>query len=281
LFWNSLRSSATSAVYTFVSKKENQYPSAKIIKSPCHLLNYLFFCSYCLNSTQARMILFINDIPVRLLKADEVVDAGRVNFTIDASKESITQAKLIHHVWIKHATTDHFDELLGFLNSKIPTNLFSVIVSAVDYDAIKEYLRGKFKVVKAAGGLVRKKDKFLMIYRMKKWDLPKGKQERNEKSRQTAVREVEEECNISVRLSEKICTTWHTYTMNKSAMLKKTRWYVMDVVDDAKMKPQAQEDIEEVRWMNRKEVYHALEHSYKSISHVVEQYYEMKGVKSK
>ncbi len=227
------------------------------------------------------MILFINDIPVRLLKADEVVDASCVNFTIDAAKEPITQAKLIHHVWVKRATTDHFDELLGFLNSKTPTNLFSLLVSVTDYDGVKKYLRGKFKIVKAAGGLVRKKEKFLMIYRMKKWDLPKGKQERGEKSKQTAAREVEEECNVSVKLGKKICTTWHTYTMNKRAMLKKTRWYVMDVVDDARMKPQTQEDIEEVRWMNRKEVYHALEHSYKSIKYVMEQYYEGKSVNSK
>ncbi len=226
------------------------------------------------------MILFINDIPVRLLKAEEDADAGRVNYIIDASKEQLTQAKLIHHVWVKHVTTDHFDVLLGFLNSKIPTNLLSLVVSVTDYDAIKEYLRSKFKVVKAAGGLVRKKDKFLMIYRMKKWDLPKGKQEKGEKSKQTAVREVEEECNVSVRLGKKICTTWHTYTMNKSAMLKKTRWYVMDVIDDSRMKPAIEEDIEEVRWMNRKEVYHALEHSYKSINYVVEQYYDMKGVNS-
>ncbi|MEO7989843.1 MAG: NUDIX domain-containing protein [Chryseolinea sp.] len=227
------------------------------------------------------MILFINDIPVRLLKADEVADAGRINYTIDAAREPLTQAKLIHHVWVKNVSTVHFDELLGFLNSKIPTNLFSLLITVNDYEAIKEYLRSKFKVVKAAGGLVRKKDKFLMIYRMKKWDLPKGKQERSEKSKQTAVREVEEECNVGVKLGKKICTTWHTYTMNKSAMLKKTRWYVMDVVDDTKMKPATEEDIEDVRWMNRKEVYHALEHSYKSISYVVEQYYEMKGVNSK
>jgi ADP-ribose pyrophosphatase YjhB (NUDIX family) len=44
---------------------------------------------------------------------------------------------------------------------------------------------------------VRKKDKFLMIYRMKKWDLPKGKKEKKEKYKDTAVREVSEECNVS------------------------------------------------------------------------------------
>jgi NADH pyrophosphatase NudC (nudix superfamily) len=48
----------------------------------------------------------------------------------------------------------------------------------------------------------------------------------------------------------------------------------MDCIDDSKMKPALDEDIEEARWMNRKEVYHALEHSYKSISYVFEQYYE-------
>ena len=88
------------------------------------------------------------------------------------------------------------------------------------------------------------------------------------------MREVTEECNISVRLHSKICTTWHTYTMNKSAMIKKTRWYLMDCIDDSKMKPAVEEDIEEVRWMNPKDVYHALETSYKSINYVFEQFYE-------
>src|SRR5690606_21831262 len=113
-----------------------------------------------------------------------------------------------------------------------------------------------------------------------KWDLPKGKREKNETFKETAKREVEEETNISVRLGRKICTTWHTYTMNKRAMLKKTKWYLMDCVDDSKMKPAVAEDIEELRWMTRKEVYHALEHSYKSISYVFEQYYKKIELKS-
>ena len=226
------------------------------------------------------MIIFINDIPVKLLKPGEKPDSGRFNHTIDAATEPITQAKLIHHVWVNHADTQHFDTLLGFLNSKVPTNLLTLIVSVKDYEATKMYLRNKFKVVRAAGGLVRKKEKFLMIYRLKKWDLPKGKKEKNEKYKQTAVREVEEECNITVKLHSKICTTWHTYTMNKSAMLKKTRWYLMDSVDDSRMKPAVEEDIEEVRWMSQKEVYHALEHSYKSISYVFEQFYEKMEVNS-
>jgi len=71
-------------------------------------------------------------------------------------------------------------------------------ISVKDYDAAKSYLKNKFKVVRAAGGLVRKKDRVLMIYRMKKWDLPKGKRESGERSRATAVREVEDAFGIPV-----------------------------------------------------------------------------------
>jgi ADP-ribose pyrophosphatase YjhB (NUDIX family) len=226
------------------------------------------------------MIIFINDVPVKILKADANFDSGKINHIVDASSEPITQAKLIHHVWVKNVKESDLDLILNFLNSKVPTNLLSLVLSAVDYNSIKLHLRSKFKIVKAAGGLIRKKDKFLMIYRMKKWDLPKGKKEKKEKYKQTAVREVFEECTVTVKLGKKICTTWHTYTMNKRAMLKKTKWYVMDIIDDARMKPSTEEDIEEVRWMNPKEVYHALEHSYKSISYVFEQYYELMEINS-
>jgi len=225
------------------------------------------------------MIIFINDVPVRILKANEQPDQGRVNVIIDASEGPLTQSKLIHHVWIQKVSEDDLGILFNFLDSKVPTNLLSLYLSVINYDTVKQYLRNKFKVVKAAGGLVRKKEKFLMIYRMKKWDLPKGKIERGEKNRKAAAREVEEECNVTVNVDGKICTTWHTYTMNKRAMIKKTRWYIMDVVDDSKMRPAVAEDIEETRWMNGKEVYHALEHSYKSISYVFEQYYEMMEIK--
>ena len=220
------------------------------------------------------MNLFINDIPILILKAGKQPSEGHVNHSIDAKKEEITKAKLIHHVWVKRAGTEHLDVILDHVNSKVPTNLLSLVITVEDYDAFKVYLKNKFKVVKAAGGLIRKKDRFLMIYRMKKWDLPKGKKESGEKYAQTAMREVEEECNIQVTVGKKLCTTWHTYTMNKNSMLKKTRWYMMDLVDDSKSKPSLEEDIEELRWMTQKEVYHALENSYKSIRFVFEEYYK-------
>jgi len=222
------------------------------------------------------MIIFINDIPVRILKPEEQPEAGRVNHVVDAGVEPVTQAKLIHHVWVQNVVEKDLDILLAVLDSKVPTNLLSLFISVKDYESLKAYLISKFKVVKAAGGVVRKKEKFLMIYRLKKWDLPKGKKEKGENYKEAAVREVEEECNVSVKRGGKICTTWHTYTMNKNAMLKKTRWYAMDLVNDSGLKPATEEDIEEVRWMNQKEAYHALENSYNSIRFVFEKYYGKK-----
>ena len=221
------------------------------------------------------MNLFINDIPVRIWAPTTKPEEGSYNFEINAQRESITKAKLLNHVWVNQASVEHLNGILDQVNTKVPMNLLSLDVTVDDYEAVKGFLQQKFKIVKAAGGLVKKKDRFLMIYRLKKWDLPKGKKESGEKSRQTAEREVVEECNIGVKVGKKICTTWHMYTMNRRSMLKKTRWYAMDLQDDSRIKPRTEEDIEEVRWMTQKEVYHALENSYKSIRFVLEEYYKM------
>lgn len=219
------------------------------------------------------MNLFVNDIPVIILKPGKQPDVGQFNATVDVRKTPITKADLINHVWVVNAKVAHLNVVLDLIDSKVPIGLRSLVMSVDDYEEVKEFLKKKFRIVKAAGGLVRKKDRFLLIYRQKKWDLPKGKKEGSERSRQTAVREVEEECNVKVKLGKKISTTWHTYTMNKHAMLKKTRWYSMEIVDDSRMKPSLEEDIEDVRWMSQKEVYHALENSYNSIRFVFEEYY--------
>lgn len=219
------------------------------------------------------MNLFVNDIPVIILKPGKQPDVGQFNLTVDVRKSPVTKADLINNVWITHAKVAHLNVILDLIDSRVPIALRSLVISVEDYEAVKEFLKKKFRVVKAAGGLVRKKDRFLLIYRQKKWDLPKGKKESGERSSETAVREVEEECNVKVRLGRKIATTWHTYTMNKHAMLKKTRWYNMEIIDDSKMRPSLEEDIEDVRWMSQKEVYHALENSYNSIRFVFEKYY--------
>ncbi len=93
-----------------------------------------------------------------MYRPDENPSDGQFNLIIDASLETITNAKLIHHIWVQNARETDLDVLLSFLNSPVPTALLSLHISPFDYESLKAYLQSKFKVIKAAGGLVRKKD---------------------------------------------------------------------------------------------------------------------------
>jgi len=218
--------------------------------------------------------LFINDVHVWLAKPGEMMESDLFNFTIDCEKERITKAKLIHHVWLKNAGNENLDKLMELLNSRIIHNLLSVTVTALDYEALKLHFKSKFKVVKAAGGVVKKRNHVLMINRLRKWDLPKGKINKGELPEEGALREVEEECNIKVALKKKICNTWHTYTLKKRPILKKTTWFSMTLLDESEMRPQVEEDITEIKWMSPKEKTHALEESYQSIRYVLDKYHK-------
>src|SRR5258708_12221641 len=111
------------------------------------------------------MNLFINDIPIRILKPGKKPRAGDVNLALDAKTETITKAKLINNVWVKHATIDNLDLILDLVNSKVPMSLRSLFVTIDNYESVKIYLKKKFKLVKPPAVFVRTKDKSLMIYR--------------------------------------------------------------------------------------------------------------------
>jgi 8-oxo-dGTP pyrophosphatase MutT (NUDIX family) len=110
--------------------------------------------------------------------------------------------------------------------------------------------------IKAAGGIVKNEsNQSLFIFRNGKWDLPKGKIEKDEKSRAAAIREVEEECGIIIdNIGDKICNTYHIYEMNKVRVLKKTAWYWMKSNKNEKLVPQLEEGITDVRWISKAEL---------------------------
>lgn len=111
-----------------------------------------------------------------------------------------------------------------------------------------------------------------MIYRLGKWDFPKGKFDKGESPAECAKREVEEETNIKVKLGPHICNTWHTYTQNRKSILKKTYWFAMDSINDLAMKPQLEEGIEEIVWLSESDSKTALINSYPSMRHLFKQY---------
>ncbi len=221
------------------------------------------------------MKLFINDIPVHILSEDKLHALSDYDLVLEAG-EDLKPVQLADDVLIRNASIEQIDQVFKLMKGKKFKKLDAITFVVENPKAVIKLIKNKFTIIKAAGGLVQKDDKVLLIYRLKKWDLPKGKLDKKEKSKEAAVREVEEECNIKVVLGKKICATWHTYTSNGKGILKKTSWYNMVCYDDAEMKPQMEEDIEEVRWMDAREVRQALYNSYRSVRQVFKEFYKVK-----
>lgn len=137
----------------------------------------------------------------------------------------------------------------------------------------KEFLQ-LFKLIDAAGGVVKNREnKMLFIFRLGKWDLPKGKVDKGETLEQAAIREVEEECGINkLIITEKITTTYHTYTLKGKNIVKASHWYSMTTSDNTALKPQTEENITDVRWVTEKKIPALLKEAYPSIAEVINKY---------
>ena len=129
-----------------------------------------------------------------------------------------------------------------------------------------------FKKIDAAGGLVENdKNEYLFIFRLEKWDLPKGKVEKGEALDEAALREVEEECGVDdLELKEHLITTYHTYQMFGEKVLKSTYWYKMYSGFNSEFTPQLEEDITEVEWKSKFDLKVVKENTYGSILDVLE-----------
>ena len=132
----------------------------------------------------------------------------------------------------------------------------------------------KQKIV-AAGGLVQnEKKEVLMILRLGKWDLPKGKQDEGESLEDCAVREVQEETGLkNVQLREFVGTTTHEYFDGhlQRDVIKETHWYNMQVNGVQQLTPQTEEDITDIRWVDKKDLPRYLEKSYATIVSIFKQ----------
>ena len=136
-------------------------------------------------------------------------------------------------------------------------------------------IRIETKLIKAGGGMVLDADNhLLMIKRNNWWDLPKGKAEKGETIRQTALREVEEECGISgLKIIKKLSPTYHIYFEKKDWILKKSTWFQMFTDDKTNPIPQEKENITDVIWLTKGEVIKRLPQTYSNIKDIIEGYY--------
>lgn len=128
-------------------------------------------------------------------------------------------------------------------------------------------IKEKIPVRKAGGGLVYNTEgKVLFIFRNGKWDLPKGGIEKGESIEETAMREVEEETGVSgLKIIKKLQKTYHVFKRNGAYRLKVTHWFEMKTNFNGIPKPQTEEAIEKVAWLDPTEIQQALQNSYENI----------------
>lgn len=142
-----------------------------------------------------------------------------------------------------------------------------------DIELLFGYFSSLFQVIEAAGGLVRnKKMEWLFIFRNGKWDLPKGKIEKEESIKTAAIREVQEECSIGeLTIIKDLPSTYHIYYINEKAILKRTYWFEMTCEDDSELIPQIEEGITEVKWIAAKDLKQVYENTYESVKEVLQE----------
>ena len=129
------------------------------------------------------------------------------------------------------------------------------------------FIASRFKVIEAAGGIVVNDNKeLLFIFRRGKWDLPKGKMDEGESALETAVREIEEETGVTgLELIAPLPDSYHVYEAFKKKWLKTTHWFHFKTTFVGKLIPQTEEDITEIRWVKKEELYMVKANTYPAI----------------
>jgi len=155
-------------------------------------------------------------------------------------------------------------DLLKLLTKK---KINSIGVFSNEFEIIINLIKKKFPEIIAAGGkVINNKSEILFIYRNKKWDLPKGKAEKNENISQTALREVEEETGIkNLSIIKPLDKTYHIFKRGKTNYLKTTYWFEMKSDYNGKFKPQKKEGITRVEWIGVENLSSILPKSYANI----------------
>lgn len=145
-----------------------------------------------------------------------------------------------------------------------------------DLDTLKKVFFKNFTLIEAGGGIVQNDVKeLLFIYRLNKWDLPKGKIEKGEKAEVCALREVEEETGVkNITLNKKIGETYHTYDAYGKHFLKTTHWYYMSCKKEQHLVPQTEEDITAIKWIATKDIKGPMENTYPSIKDILRKFFD-------
>lgn len=195
-------------------------------------------------------VIFVNNSKIVLHNNEDKIPENAVVIHEPNEYEILTNVEFLEN--------SNYKALLVFTHSNVK-NLHEIFFS-------------QFKIISAAGGMVfNDKNECLMIFRRKKWDLPKGKVEKKETLEEAAIREVKEETGIAdISIDKKLDSTYHIYTLKGKKILKESHWYMMKSEFKGVLKPQIEEDIDEVKWIPMHDIRTYVEQSFENIKRLFE-----------
>jgi 8-oxo-dGTP pyrophosphatase MutT (NUDIX family) len=113
--------------------------------------------------------------------------------------------------------------------------------------------------IRAAGGIVFQGKKILFIKKNGRWEFPKGRLKKGSKRKTTALREIYEETGIpkgNLKIIKSLIPTHDNVKVGKDVVMKKTFWYLIEFLGDAKIKlvPEKKEGITKCKWLTSSEI---------------------------
>jgi len=180
-------------------------------------------------------IFFINDKPLVITNSEDI-------------------PKRFQHLPKIHFVNDL--NLMDLVRKTEDANQSGMLIICEDEDSLLLQFKSNFTTISAGGGIVfNQKGELLIMKRLGKWDLPKGKIDSGETIAEGAIREVEEECGVDKLIIDKFLTiSYHTYKLQGHRFLKATHWYLMKTSFVGQLTPQLEESITEVKWINFKDL---------------------------
>ncbi len=184
--------------------------------------------------------------------------------------------EILHHpdaVFVDELSTPAINSLLHEIKKD---DFHAGIIWNSDLEKLKKSFFKHFKIVEAAGGIVQnEKKELLFIFRRDKWDLPKGKMEKNETEDICAEREIQEETGLQkLKLKKKIGETYHTYDEFGKHILKISHWFYFTSSSSEVLKPQLEEDITKIEWIKTKDIKIPVSNTYENIKDILTTFFD-------
>jgi 8-oxo-dGTP pyrophosphatase MutT (NUDIX family) len=151
-------------------------------------------------------------------------------------------------------TSDLHEQFKRFLNSSSTSD---IVFACRDPQEAMSYIKDQIECRQAAGGLVlNSRSELLLIERFGKTDLPKGHIDSGETKRETALREVAEECGIVPdRIIRELPPSYHLFYLDENRpILKEVFWFLMHYEGVGLPVPQTSEHITRAEWCSKSEV---------------------------